>query len=97
MATPQPTDGDVDRSAPHGQEAGLIVRALASAPRPTNGLMVLQAARSKGRRRAMLGLDVDLHPLEPVEPTCSAKSRRAPDNGRSPFGTMSLAGRRLAP
>jgi hypothetical protein len=55
MATPQPTDGDVDRSAPHGQEAGLIVRALASAPHPRNGLTVLQAALSKGHRRRHLG------------------------------------------
>ena len=67
MATPQPTDG-VDRSMPHGEEAVLILRAVASAPRPTNGLTGLQATLFRAIVHAMLGLDVDVHALEPVEP-----------------------------
>ena len=67
MATPQPTDG-VDRSMPHGEEAVLILRAVASAPRPTNGLTGLQATLFRAIVHAMLGLDVDVHTLEPVEP-----------------------------
>jgi hypothetical protein len=67
MATPLPTDGDVDRSVPHGEEAVLIVRGLASAPRPTNGLTGLPAALFRAIVDAMLGLDVDVHALEPVE------------------------------
>jgi hypothetical protein len=43
MATPLPTDGDVDRSVPHGPEAVLIVRGPASAARPRNGLTGLPA------------------------------------------------------
>ena len=31
MPTPLPTDGDVDRSVPHGEEAALTVRGLARA------------------------------------------------------------------
>jgi hypothetical protein len=97
MATPQPTDGDVDRSVPRGEEAGLIVRPRASVPRPTNGLTGLQPALFRAIVQAILGFDVGLHALEPVEPTCSARSGRAGDGRRPPSGTMSPAGRRLAP
>ncbi|MGH2474406.1 MAG: hypothetical protein ACRDIL_04015, partial [Candidatus Limnocylindrales bacterium] len=57
-----------DRSVPHGEETWLIVRGLASAPRPTNGLTGLHAALFRAIVHAMLGLDVDVHALEPVEP-----------------------------
>jgi hypothetical protein len=68
MATLLPTDGDMDRSVPHGEETGLILRGLASAPRPTNGLSGLQAALFRAIVHAKLGLDVDPNALEPVEP-----------------------------
>ena len=67
MATPLPAKGDMDRSVSHGEETGLIVRGLASAPRPTNGLTGLPAALFRAIVHAMLGLDVDVHALESVE------------------------------
>ena len=68
MATPLPTDGDMDRFVPHGEETALIVRGLASAPRPTNGPTGLQAALFRAIVDAKSGLDVDVHTHEPVEP-----------------------------
>ena len=90
MATPQPTDGDVDRSVPHGEEAVLIVRGLASAPRQTNGLTGLQATLFRAIVHAMLGLDVDVHALEPVEPDefAGALAREAEIEA---FGFIALA------
>ncbi len=68
MATPPPTDGDMDRSVPHGEETGRTPRGLASARRPTNELSGLQAALFRAIVHAKLGLDVDPNALEPVEP-----------------------------
>jgi hypothetical protein len=67
MATPLPPEGQEDRSVPHGDEAMLIVRALASASRPTTGLTGLQSALLTSIVHAMLGLDVNVHALDPVE------------------------------
>ncbi len=68
---------------PPGEEAVLILRAVASAPRPTNGLTGLQATLFRAIVQAMLGLDVDLHALEPVEPMGS--------RGPGPAATASSA------
>lgn len=68
MATPLPTDGDMDRFVPHGEETALTVRGLASAPRPTNGPTGLQTALFRAIVDAKSGLDVDVHAHEPVEP-----------------------------
>ena len=69
---------------PPGEEAVLILRAVASAPRPTNGLTGLQATLFRAIVQAMLGLDVDLHALEPVEADGVAGARAGRDRKLRP-------------
>jgi hypothetical protein len=63
---------------PPGEEEVLIVRGLAPAPHLTNRLTGRQAALLRAIVHAKLGLDVDVHALEPVEPDvfAGAQARR---------------------
>jgi hypothetical protein len=70
MATPLPTDGDVDRSVPHGEEAVLIVRRLAAAPCPAGRG---SAPEDPNRHHVPRASEAGAMTAKPCDPTATAQ------------------------